>query len=119
MRVRRDVRIEKPRFAIAKTYIGILELNSAVKDALDFGSGQRGAGFILRGDVIIVKRRAVRRQNFLFGRYCHYACSVNSDYNKLIRCEQAPETLLPDQFTGILASIRLQRTFSRIVESSG
>src|SRR2546421_466514 len=76
MRIGRDVRIEKPGLAITNGNVRLLQLNATVKDTLHFGPNQRRASFVLCRDVIIVKSRAIRRQNLLFSCYCHHACLI-------------------------------------------
>src|SRR5438552_72562 len=74
MRVGRDVRVKKPRLTIANSNVRFFQLNAPIKDALHFRSGQSRTRFVLRRDVIIMKCCAIRRENFFFGRRCHYAC---------------------------------------------
>ena len=66
VRVWRDVRVEKPSLAFAYSHIRLFQLNSAIQYTLDLGSSQRRTGFIFRRDVIVMKGRAICRQNFFF-----------------------------------------------------
>ena len=71
VRVRRDVRIEQPGLAFAHTDVRVFQLNATIEDALYFGPQQRRARLIFRGDMIVMKRRPVSRQDLLFLRRCH------------------------------------------------
>ena len=71
VRIGRDMRIEQPRFAFTNPDVGFFQLDSAIEHAFHFRPYQGCARLVLRGDVIVMKRRAICGQDLLCRRCCH------------------------------------------------
>jgi len=75
VRIGRDVRVEKPDFAILNRDVRVLELDPALHNALDFGSDEHGSGLVLVVDMVFVKSLAVR-QDFFVDRHKYSECAI-------------------------------------------
>src|SRR6185503_11581789 len=112
MRIRRNVGVEQPRFALAYRNISFLQLHAAIHRALHLRTGQSDPGFIPIGDVIVVKGRAIGCQHFLFLRHAVRTldqCVAPFNFRSKTSCRVMMPVIRPYSSTstaGLVCSLR-------------